>query len=260
MSGRRRRGAGAALLGLFVFGCIVVPAGAERTQKGSLIAFLRGGLAPLKLPRDRPAPVAIRLEGGLQTADRSPLPRVTRIELGLPGQGVIDTRGLPSCSTRELRFTKPAEAVAGCGGAQVGHGRLRAVIALPNQAPFAASARLRAFNGRVDGRRAVVLHAYLPNPPTTVVLPFLIRPGHGRFGTTLVARLGSALGPWARFAGFQMTLSRRFSYRGARHSYLSASCPIPKSNTAGFFLIKLGFTLAGGRQIGLGIARSCRAR
>jgi hypothetical protein len=233
----------------------------ERTQRGNLIVSLDGGLSPLRLPRDRPAPVAVRLEGGLQTADGSLLPRVTRIELGLPGQGVLSTRGLPMCSQRRLRNTKPPEALAACRPALIGRGRLEAHVVVPNQAPFAIQARLLAFNGRVGGQRAIVLHAFAASPPTVAVLPFLIHPGSGRFGTTLVADLPAALGPWPHFAHFEITLSRRYSYQGRSRSYLSASCPIPPRLTAGFFsFARTTLTLAGGRTIGTGIARGCRAR
>jgi hypothetical protein len=233
---------------------------AERSQHGNLIVALDGRLQPLTLPRDRLAPVSVRLEGGLQTADGSLLPRVTRIELGLPGQGVISTRGLPVCSQRRLRNTKPREALAACRPALIGRGRLEANVVLPKQNPFTLDARLLAFNGRVDGRRAVLLHAYAANPPTVAVVPFLIRAGSGRFGVSLVADLPAALGPWPHFAHFDLTLSRRYLYRGRSRSYLSASCPIPPRFTAGFFsFARATLTLAGGRQIGTGIARGCRA-
>jgi hypothetical protein len=233
----------------------------ERSQQGNLIVSLDGGLSPLKLPRDRLAPVAVRLEGGLRTADGSLLPRVTRIALGLPGQGVLSTRGLPTCDGRRLRNAKPAEALAACGPALVGHGRLEAQVVVPNQAPFTIRARLLAFNGHVGSHRAILLHAFSASPPTVSVLPFLIRPGSGRFGTALVGNLPAALGPWPHFARFEMTLSRRYDYRGRSRSYLSASCPIPPRFTAGFFsFARADLTLAGGRTIGTGIARGCRAR
>ncbi len=249
----------AAAVALSVLG-VGVAAG-ERTQKGNLIAILNGGFSPLSLPRDRPGPIAIHLEGGLETADGEVLPRVDRIELGLPSQGVVSTHGLPICSARRLRDARPAEALAACRGALVGGGRLRAQVYLPPQAPFTISARLHAFNGRVGGRRAVILYAYAANPPTVVVLPFVIGRRQGRFGLTLTADLPRALGPWPRVAGFELDLSRRYSFRGEPRSYLSASCPIPPRNTAGFFsLAKATFALAGGRRISIGIARSCRGR
>jgi hypothetical protein len=232
----------------------------ERTQHGSLVVFLDGGLSPLKLPRHRPAPVAIRLSGGLQTADGSELPRVTRMRLGLPGQGVLSTRGLPICAPRRLRNATPAEALRACRAALVGHGRLAADVLVPKQQPFRIQARMLAFNGRVHGSPAVILHAFTRSPPTVAVIPFLIRRGTGRFGTALVADLPSSLGPWPRFAHFEMTLSRRFSYRGRGRSYLSANCPIPRRLTAGYFTFaRATYTLADGRRVGTDIVRSCRA-
>jgi len=249
-------------LGLVLFaGVTATAASGERTQKGNLIVSLDGGLSPLALPRDRPAPVSVHLEGGLQTSDRAPLPRVTRIELGLPSQGVLSTRGLPRCPSRLLRNAKPPEALEACRDALVGKGRLEAQVALPNQGAFPVEAGVLAFNARIDGRRAVLLHAYTANPPTVSVLPLRLQRGGGRFGLAMVGNLSPALGPWPRLRHFDLTLFRRYSYGDSRRSYLSASCPIPKSFTAGFFsFAKVTFGLADGRRIGTGIARSCRAR
>lgn len=233
----------------------------ERDQKGNLIVFLDGGISPRELPRDRPAPIAVHLRGGLQTADGEVLPRVTRVELGLPAQGVISTRGLPTCSQRRLRDTKPAAALAECRSALVGQGKLEALVQLPNQQPFTIHTRLLAFNGRVGASRAVILHAYASDPPSVNVLPLRLRRQAGRFGLALVAHLPEALGPWPRFADFELTLSRRYSYRGQPRSYLSASCPLAPRLTAGFFsLARAELTLEGGRRISTSIARGCRAR
>jgi hypothetical protein len=250
------------VLGLALLaGCTATVAHGERAQKGNLIVSLDGGLSPLALPRDRPAPVSVHLEGGLQTSDRAPLPRVTRIEIGLPSQGVLSTRGLPRCPPRLLRNAKPPEALAACRDALVGRGRLQASVALPNQAPFSGRAGVLAFNARIDGRRAVLLHAYTANPPTVAVLPLRLQRGSGRFGLAMVGNLAPALGPWPHLRHFAITFFRRYPYRGRSRSYLSASCPIPPSNTAVFFsLAKLTFALSDGRSISTAIARSCRAR
>jgi hypothetical protein len=113
----------------------------------------------------------------------------------------------------------------------------------------------------VKGKRAVIFHGFAANPPTVVVLPFLLRLETGRVRTRLVADLPPELGPWPHFAHFEVNLFRRFSYRGRERSYLGASCPIPKQFTAGFFsFAKASFTLAGGRRVGTSITRSCRAR
>lgn len=231
----------------------------ERSQRGDLIVSLDGGIAPLKLPRDRPRPVSVRLAGGLSSADGSLLPRVTRIELGLPERGVVSTRGLPACPLRRLRNTKNARALAVCGPALVGSGQVEAKVVLPEQPPFVVHARLLVFNGLVGGRRALLLHGFAARPPVSVVIPFYIRRPGGRFGTVMAARLPSALGPWPRLARFEMTLGRRYFYRGRERSFLSASCPIPRRFTAGFFsLAQATYTLAGGRQVSTAITRGCR--
>lgn len=234
----------------------------EQTPYGSLILSLDGGISPLKLPRDRTEPVTIQLAGGLRTTDRSLLPRVSRMKLGLPEGGVLSTRGLPVCGLRQLRDTTSEEALEACGGALVGRGEIEADVLLPHQQPFTIEARLLAFNGRaVDGRRALLLHAFAAKPPTVVVLPFVVeRRRGGMFGTAIAADLPPSLGPWPHFARFEMTLGRRYTYRGQQRGYLSASCPIPKIFTAGFIpFARATYTLADGRRVSTEIARGCRA-
>lgn len=233
----------------------------ERTQKGDLVVSLDGRISPLKLPRHRLAPVAFHLEGGLDAVGGRPLPRVARIEIGLPAQGVLSARGLATCAGRRVRNAKPAEALAICRPALVGRGRLDAQVHLPHQDPFWIRARLLAFNARVGGGRGLILHAFAASPPTVSVVPVELRRRGGRFGLVLVADLAPALGPWPRFADFELDLGRRYRYRGRSRSYLSASCPVPPRLTAGFFsLARARLTLVGGRRIGTSIARGCRAR
>jgi hypothetical protein len=251
----------ALLLALLAALAVAGIADGERVQRGNVIVRLDGSFAPLTLPRDRKAPVSVHLDAGLQTADGSILPRVTRVELGIPGRGAITTRGLPTCTPRRLRNTTTARALELCRPALIGTGRMIAQVKIPHQDPFVVHARLLAFNGRVHGSRAVIVHGIAARPPTVVALPFMIQLRRGRFGTVLVAHLPSTLGPWPRFARFEMDLARQYVYRGRHLSYISASCPIPKRlSTSYFSFAKATFTLAGGRRLSTGIARSCHAR
>jgi hypothetical protein len=259
-----RRAAGIACRSLLVLaalgGAVAGLARGEQAQRGRLILTLDGGISPLSLPRERPAPVTVRLEGGLRTDDRSQLPRVVKVEIGLPADGIISTRGLPLCSQRQLRDARTPKALANCGEALVGRGRMEADVLLPGQAPFSIEAQLLLFNGRfASGERAVLVHAYAGRPPTSVVVPFAIERRQGRFGIALVAHLPPALGPWPHFARFEMTISRRYVYRGRSRSFISASCPIPPRFTAGFLsLARSTYAFADGRSVSVDIVRGCR--
>ncbi len=241
---------------------LVGTAAAERSQEGNLVVSLNGGISPRKLPRSDRAPVAVRLAGHVLTTDRSPLPRVNWIRLELAWRGVLDTRGLPACPRKRLRGTDTNQALAVCGGAAVGKGRLFAKIFVPNQPPFDIRAQLTAFNGRTrSGHHAVLVHAYSMSPPVSFVIPFSVHHRSGAFRTVLVALIRRSAGPWPHVADFQIRVSRRFNFSGRRHSYLSASCPVPNGFTAGFLsLARATYTFEGGNQLTTETIRSCRAR
>jgi len=234
------------------------PAQSERIQQGNLRANLQGKVFPLTLPRHHPAPVSLRLSGGLTTTDGSPVPRVTAMRFALAGRSGIAARGLPVCPPARLRNTRTREALAACSDALVGHGRIEVQARVSGQPPFPVDAGLLVFNGRTSaGRVALLMHAHSANPPVSVVIPFVLRHPAGQFGNELVAR-GLASKP--TISGFSMTLSRRFTHRRSRRSYLVGSCPLAPRFTSGLLtLARLEFSLQGGRRIAIETVRTCRA-
>jgi hypothetical protein len=257
---RRRWALAAAVLALLSL--FSVQAGAERSQRGNLQVTLDGGITPKKLPRHIPAPVTVHLAGGVRTTDGSPIPRVNWIKLELAWRGELDTRGLPVCPQVRLRSTDSSQATEACRGSMVGDGRLYAEIFVPNQQPFGVKANLLAFNGKTKaGRPAVLVHAYTPDPPVSFIIPFTVRRNKGSFRTVLVSTIRRAVGPWPHVANFQIAISRHFNHHGSRHSYLSASCPVPKHFTEGFLsAARATYTFAGGKQLTTETVRSCQAR
>jgi hypothetical protein len=237
----------------------VSTAHSERSQRGNLRAALQGKVSPLKLPRHHPAPVSLRLSGSLRTTDGSPLPRVTAMRFALAGRSAIQTRGMPVCPLARLRNTRDREALAACKGALVGRGRIEVQARIPTQPPLPVDASLLVFNGRTStGRVALLMHAYAENPPVSVVIPLVLHHARGDFGTELIAR-GLAAKP--TISGFSMTLSRRFSGRGSRRSFLVGSCPLAPIYTSGLLtLALLEFSLQGGRHIQVEHLATCRAR
>jgi len=259
---RSRATFGLAFVAILLAGLVTGVASGERAQRGNLIVSLDGDFFPHELPRDRLAPVGVRLGSEIHTSEGSPLPQVKQVELLLAGRGLISTRGLPVCPRARLRNASSRQALERCAPALVGQGRLAADVALPQQRPFAIHSRLLAFNGRTKaGRRGIWMHTFATDPPISFVLPFVVHRRPGVFGTALVATVPKSAGPAPRLASFEMTFLRRFREGRERRSYLSASCPAPAHFTAGFLTFaRIIYTFADGRQLRTETVRSCRAR
>lgn len=252
----------AAIAALIVLAALSGTALAERSQHGNVIVALDGGITPRALPRHRRIPVSVHLDGRVLTSDRSPLPRVNGIRLELAWRGSLDRRGLAVCPRRRLLYTSTPQALTACGAAEVGQGHLFAQMFLPNQRPFGVRAHLVAFNGTTDkGLPAVLVHAYSNEPPVSFVIPFSVHHRPGAFRTVLTTTIRRSVGPWPHVSNFRLVVSRKFRYRGAVHSYLNASCPVPPRFTAGFLsFARATYTFAGGEQVSTESVRSCRAR
>ena len=242
---------------------LAAPAGANRAQNGHVIVSLDARFSPRRLPRHRPAPVSISFSGVLQTDDRSQLPRLHGIELALAtGSSRLDTVGLPLCPRRRLLGATKRQALERCPGALVGRGSLGAEVDIPGQAPFSVLASVLPFNGGTRGARAQVwLLAFSPNPPASFVVPVYVRHRPGPLGTSLTGVLPSSLGPWPHISAFHITFARRFTYRGAPHSYLSASCPVPPRFTGGLLpFARARYFFTAGLTVTTTVARACHVR
>jgi hypothetical protein len=256
----------ATLLALFIAALLFLAAvgielaDGESTQRGRLISYLDGGISPRSLPRDHPVPAALTISGGLRTADHSPIPRVSSIEIALADRGSLATQGLPACHRDDLLATTTSAAISNCGRALVGHGRLAVSLDLPNQPRFRYRATILAFNTRFHRRPGIWLHINGDDPPSTFVLPVSTHRGEKDFPTALRIAVPPAVGTWPHLARFHLTLSRRYTFHGRKHSYLNASCPLPPRFTAGIFpFARATYSLPAGKQISTTIIRGCRA-
>jgi hypothetical protein len=236
-------------------------ASGERTQVGQLIVSLDGQITPHFLPRTQPKPVSISVNSNFSTADRSPLPALRRISVGVGSQGTLHRRGLPTCRLERVRATTSERALEECGAALVGRGHLDGAIQIPGQAPFPLEGEILAFNGEIDGRPAILADVHSEAPPVSFVMPFLIDREEGAVGTTLSAKLPHALGGLIQVTHFDLTLRRRFRHRGEERSYLTASCAVPAGFTALVFpLAKVTYEFSGGRRVTVTAIRSCSVK
>lgn len=229
---------------------------------GLLVSF-GGGFAPRTLPRDRDVPVTVNLTTAIKTIDGSRPPQLRRISFAVNRYGRMSTEGLPVCPPAQLESTDPERALSRCRGALVGKGHFSANVEFPDRDPFPAEGRMLAFNSRVNGRPAILLHIHGSNPvEITVVLRFKIEhPARGKFGTVLttkIPRLASDLGYVTDVA---LTFNRRYRYRGESRSFLSARCAAPSGYPGAIFSFTRGtFTFADGKRIVTNLTRDCVVR
>lgn len=238
-------------------------ASAELSQKGTLRISFDGHITPRSLPRDHAAPVALRVEGRIGTTDGSQPPPVQRVEIALNRAGRLSTAGLPACTGRLLQSTSTDVALERCRPALVGRGHFSANVQFPTVDAIPADGRMLAFYGRQNGRRALFLHLHITSPAqVTFVLPLVIsRVDNGRFGTLLSARVPRLAGGLGSVTGIDLTIDRRYTYKGQRRSFLSASCAAPSGFSGSIFTLAQGrFHFAGGESLKTTLTRNCRVR
>jgi hypothetical protein len=238
-------------------------ASAEVVQHGTLRLSVSGSLTPRTLPRTGTAPVAVKVGGEVSSTDGSEPPQLRKLTIEINRHGRIDGTGLPTCSAEAIRTASNGRALAVCGPALVGEGTFTGTISLPGTAPFPFEGKLLVFNAIEHGRPALLGHVYSPHPfATSFVIAFQVRSERrGEYGTMLTANLGQALGQKKNLTGIEMTLQRRYSYKGEARSYVSAGCPAPKGfPSANYPLARTSFQFAGGTTLTTVLNRNCGAR
>jgi hypothetical protein len=233
------------------------------TQKGTLRVTVDGKLAPKRLPRVGAAPISVSVGGEVSTTDQSPPPRLKSLRIELNRNGKIDHAGLPICPYDRIQPASTSRALSACRQALVGEGSFAAEITLSGQEPYPTEGKLLLFNGKEKGKPVLFGQIYAPRPfATSFVIVFSIRKiRRGPYGTALSASLPEALGSWGNLTGIEMTLQRRYSYKGRSHSYLSSGCPAPRGFPGAVFsLARTEFGFAGGQRLASVLGGTCKVR
>lgn len=247
-------------IGVLLTSAVAATATAEVDRNGVLQGTFSGDISPQRLPRDELAPVTVTMGGKITTTDRSEPPRLEKIVLEINRNGVLDNKGLPTCSLAKLNSISSAQAKRVCAKAQVGHGSVTSRVYLPGQGAFASTGELLAFNGKLHGRPAVLAQVSSKAPlPLTYVIAFEVKKQGGTFGTALIGTLPPIASEYGYISSFSLALGRRYTSHGKKHYFAAASCPAPKGfNTAPFALAKASYEFAGGVTLGATLNRSCK--
>jgi len=237
-------------------------ASAEIGQKGTIRIFFHGSIAPVKLPRNDLAPVGVQMGAKIKTTNGEAPPRLSQIILDINSHGVIESKGLPLCALGKLHNSSASRARKVCGDAEVGHGNVTSRVGLPGQGEFATNGPLLAFNGKYKGKPAILAHVTSKGTLSiTYVIIFVVKKTKGTYGTSLVAKVPPIASGTGYISAFDLSLKRRYSLRGEKHSYVSATCPLPSGvNIASFNFARSTYVFEDGTRVSSVLKRECRAR
>jgi hypothetical protein len=254
---RRTRLFAAALL---IALCAAGVARAEVEKQGEVIVAFGGGITPRALPRTGLAPVAVTIDSTVRSSKGiDPPPQLHTISIGINRAGKIFDRGLPTCPVRKIQPATIGAAKKLCRRAIVGSGRVQVRVHLANQPPFTFHGPMLIFHAkRADGDRRLIAQVYGIKPPSAFVLYFRIIREAGEFGTVIKTSLPKAAHKWAYVTHFDMKLRRIYTYRGRRHSFISASCKAPDGFPGAVYnFANANFGFDGGVHVNTTLVRDC---
>jgi hypothetical protein len=256
------RRAGLLAIALLVALGAAAVAQAEVEKKGDVIVSFDGGITPRALPRNGVAPVAVTIDSTFKSAEGvDPPPQLRTISIGINRQGKIFDQGLPTCRVRKIQPATITAAKRLCRSSIVGSGHVQVRVHLANQPPFTFTGPMLVFHAkRAGGDRRLLAQVYGLKPPSAFVLNFKIVKESGEFGTVIKTTLPKSARKWAYVTHFDMKLRRIYTYKGQKHSYVSAGCAAPAGFTVGLYSFahaNFGFA---GEHVETNLIRECSVR
>jgi hypothetical protein len=242
---------------------LVIAAGAHAAvvQQGNLRITVLSQIKPFKLPRAGTAPIAVFVAGHVASVDGETPPQLQSMTIDVNRHGVLQSRGLPTCSLAQIKTVSSSRALSLCKEALVGSGRFWASVVFPDQRPYPTRGKLLIFNGREHGAPVLYAHIFTTIPfATSFVIPFAMsHVDKGPYATELTASLPQALGSWGFVDRIKLTLRRRYVAGGEHLSYFNAGCPAPPgTQSVSFPLARATFEFEDQDPITLGVSKTCR--
>jgi len=194
---------------------------------GNLVLTFNGGITPSKLPKKELAPITLNVTGDIATSDNSHVPALKEFVLETDKNGAVDAKGLATCKLGKLEATTSGAAEKACKSSIIGKGTTDVEVLFPEQAPIPIKSKLLLFNGGVSGGKTTFyLHAFLTQPIASAVVTTvkITKTHNGRYGLKSVASIPKIANGAGSVTNFSLSISKKFNYKGKKHSVLSAKC------------------------------------
>lgn len=208
-------------------------------RAGNLFLKDDGGIFPRSLPKHSQVPISARINAEIGTADGSHPPAVRTLNIDFDKSIQVNAKGLPVCKEAQLEARTTVAAKKACPDAIVGTGVGEVEVAFPEQKAFTAKGPIVLFNGGVHGGTTLLFgHAYVevPAPVAVIATVKITRIHRGHYGIHTVSQIPAIAGGAGSVIKFKLTIGRKFTYKGKKESYLTASCPTAHYFTEGEIL------------------------
>src|ERR1700744_5423206 len=95
-------GVAAVLLLVAAVAVAVAAEAPENFKVGNLNIKIEGGISPTKLPKNKLAPITLKVGGSIETVDGSHPAALKSLKLEFDKNGELNTEGLPTCTVAKL--------------------------------------------------------------------------------------------------------------------------------------------------------------
>jgi hypothetical protein len=217
-------------------------------QLGNLKLTFNGGVTPKALPKNKPAPITLNVEGKIETIDGKHPPAAKEIVVETDKNGFVNAKGVPVCTAGKLQAQDTAHAEAICKSSIIGTGTTDVEVEFPESAPFIAKSKLLAFNGGTSGGKTTIfVHAFLTAPVSAAVVTTVkvSKIHNGRYGYKSIASIPKIAGGYGSPISFSLKVGKSFTVKGHKQSYLTAQCPDGHLNAKGIGVFTDGSRLSG---------------
>jgi hypothetical protein len=216
-----------ALIVLTVAGIATAENKPVTVRAGNLELTFDFAVSPKALSKTKMEPISLSVSGKIKTVDGTHPPALKEVIVEADKNGAINVKGYPVCKSSQLQSQDSKHAKAICGKAILGEGTTDVEIQFPEQAPIPVHSPLILFNGGVKGGvTTLFVHAYITVPtPAAIVTTVKVKSVHnGRYGTKSVATVPKIAGGSGSVKAFNLTIAKKFTYKGKKVSVLTARC------------------------------------
>ncbi len=212
------------------------------------------GFVPRSLPKEKMAPVGLRVGSKFGYADGSQPPALKEVAIDFDRNVSLDARSVPVCPRIALAQQVSAARRA-CGDSIVGSGI--AHVAVPIISPEPISIPLTLFNGGArDGTSTLFIQTYLqePTPAPLIAAVRIHRVERGIYGLRASVEIPSIANGTGSVLDYRFTIKRHIEHAGKESTYASARCSDRHLNA------RVESNFKDGTRITGTVIRTCSAR